>query len=60
MKRTNVVNEFARLQRESQRALGLLGDLLAEPCTKPVESGRPRRIALVVQPQPVIRYSRTS
>jgi hypothetical protein len=59
MKRTNVADEFARLQRESQRAVELLGSLMAEP-GKLVRKCQPPQFALVVQRQPVVRYLRNS
>ena len=59
MKRTNVFDEFARLQRESQRVVQLLGDLLAEPGATQACPDGSRQLALLVQ-RPVIPYSRTS
>jgi hypothetical protein len=59
MKRMNVADEFARLQRESQRVVELLGDILAEPDTNQPDPHGSRRLALIVQRR-VIPYSRTS
>jgi hypothetical protein len=59
MKRMNVADEFARLQRESQRVVELLGDLLAEPDATQADPHGSRQLALIVQ-RHVIPYSRTS
>jgi hypothetical protein len=59
MKRMNVADEFARLQRESQRVVELLGDLLAEPDVTKADPHGSRHLALIVQ-RHVIPYSRTS
>jgi hypothetical protein len=60
MRRTNVADEFARLQRESQRAVELLGKAMAEPGTKRIDQRRLPQFALAVQRRPVITYSRNS
>jgi hypothetical protein len=59
MKRMNVADEFARLQRESQRVVELLGDLLTEPDVAKADPRGSRQLALIVQ-RHVIPYSRTS
>jgi hypothetical protein len=60
MRRTNVADEFTRLQRESQEAMQLLGKAMAEPGTKRIDQRRFPQFALVVQPRPVITDSRKS
>jgi hypothetical protein len=60
MKRTNVSDEFARIQRETQRVVELLGDLMAEPNGTEADQPVSRGLSLIVQRQPVLRYTRTS
>jgi len=58
MRRTNVAREFTRLQQESQRAIEILGEVMAELGPVRVERRRPSRFARSVQRLPVITYSR--
>jgi hypothetical protein len=60
MRRTNVADEFTRLQRESQRVVELLGRAMAEPGTKRIDQRPLPQFALAVQRRPVITYSRNS
>lgn len=45
MKRMNVANEFTRLQRESQRAVELLGNLLPDRYATGVDPQAPPQFA---------------
>ena len=58
MRRINVAREFTRLQQESQWAVEILGEVLAELGPDRVERRRPSRFARNVQRLPVITYSR--
>jgi len=58
MRRINVAREFTRLQQESQRAVEILGEVMAELGPDRVERRRPSRFARKVQRLPVITYSR--
>jgi len=58
MRRINVAREFTRLQQESQRAVEILAEVMAELGPDRVERRRPSRFARKVQRLPVITYSR--
>jgi len=58
MRRINVAREFTRLQQESQRAVEILGEVMAELGPDRVERRRRSRFARSVQRLPVITYSR--
>ena len=61
MTRTNITDEFAAFQRESQRALAVLRDVMAELEGDPdPRHGAQPKIAPVVHPSSVITYSRNS
>jgi hypothetical protein len=60
MKRTNVADEFGRVQRESLAAVEILGQLMAELDPKHTARRRSSRFARVVQRLPVITYSRNT
>ena len=61
MTRTNIPDEFAILQRESQRALAVLRDLITElEGDFEGRHGAQRKIAPVVHQPSVITYSRNS
>ena len=53
-----MAREFTRLQQESQRAVEILGEVMAELAPDRVERRRPSRFARNVQRLPVITYSR--
>jgi hypothetical protein len=61
MTRTNITDEFAVLQRESQRALAVLRDVMAEleGDLEPRHGAQPKIAPVVHQPS-VITYSRNS
>jgi len=59
VRRINLEREFTRMQRESQRAIEILGELMAELDAARVEPPRqPSPFASAVQRSPVITYSR--
>jgi len=58
MRRSNLEREFTRLQQESQRAIEILGDVMAELDPARVERRRPSPFVRAVQRSPVITYSR--
>ena len=58
MRRINLEREFTRLQQESQRAIEILGKVMAELDPACVERRRPSPFARTVQRSPVITYSR--
>jgi len=53
-----MAREFTRLQQESQRAVEILSEVMAELGPDRVERRRPSRFARKVQRLPVITYSR--
>jgi len=58
MRRTDLEGEFTRMQRESQRAIEILGKVMAELDPARVERRRPSPFARAVQRSPVLTYSR--
>ena len=58
MTRINLEREFTRLQQESQRAIEILGKVMAELDPARVERRQPSPFASAVQRSPVITYSR--
>jgi len=54
MRRTDLEGEFTRMQRESQRAIEILGRVMAELDPARVERRRPSPFARAVQRSPVL------